>query len=133
MNTDIFERRSNNLSNTMETQIVSMLKDVIEDDKKIEHDEEFEELSQDRIVFQDEDNESERDETETQSNTIADQTLSHIVYGRDQQNKSLTQKLINTNPIREEVEDQGFERTNKKKSQTQQNFNHSQFSSLFIS
>ena len=115
MNTDIFERRSNNLSNTMETQIVSMLKDVIEDDKKIEHDEEFEELSQDRIVFQDEDNESERDETETQSNTIADQTLSHIVYGRDQQNKSLTQKLINTNPIREEVEDQGFERTNKKK------------------
>ena len=130
MNTDTFERRSNNLSNTMETQIVSMLKDVIEDDKKIEHDEEFEELSQDRIVFQDEDNESERDETETQSNTIADQTLSHIVYGRDQQNKSLTQKLINTNPIREEVEDQGFERTNKKKSQTQQNFNHSQISYL---
>ena len=34
MNTDIFERRSNNLSNTMETQIVSMLKDVIEDDKE---------------------------------------------------------------------------------------------------
>ena len=78
---DTFERRSTNLTKTMQTQIVSMLKDVIEDEKNEVVDEGKDlDYSQDRIIFQDED--SEEDESETQSNTIADQTLSQIFYSR---------------------------------------------------
>ena len=76
MNSDNFERRSKNLSKTMETQIVSMLNDVIDDKKKPQIEDIFDDdVSQERILFQDEDSERE-DDADTQSNT--DQTLSNI-------------------------------------------------------
>ena len=94
MNSDNIERRSKNLSKTMETQIVSMLNDVIDDKTKPQIEDLFDEdVSQERIIFQDEDEESERDDdAETQSNTNADQTLSTIFINRNQQAKAQTQK-----------------------------------------
>ena len=121
---DTFERRSTNLTKTMQTQIVSMLKDVIEDEKNEVVDEGKNlDYSEDRIIFQDED--SEEDESETQSNTIADQTLSQIFYSRENVQKSQTTKYKNSLSL---IPDPSFipiypdyERKIKKKFQTQQN------------
>ena len=121
---DTFERRSTNLTKTMQTQIVSMLKDVIEDEKNEVVDEGKDlDYSQDRIIFQDED--SEEDESETQSNTIADQTLSQIFYSRGNVQKSQTTKYKNSLSL---IPDPSFipiypdyERKIKNKFQTQQN------------
>ena len=133
MNSDNFERPSKNLSRTMETQIVSMLNDVIDDKTKPQIEDIFDEdVSQERIIFQDEDEESERDDdAETQSNTNADQTLSNIFINRNQQAKAQTQKCAEprNKTLTSFIDD--IDREKQKKFQTQQqNVNHSEISFL---
>lgn len=129
MNSDNFERRSKNLSKTMETQIVSMLNDVIDDKKKPQIEDIFDDdVSQERILFQDEDSERE-DDADTQSNT--DQTLSNIFINRAQQGKAQTQKLAEPRNNTLTSFNDDIERQKQKKFQTQQqNVNHSQISYL---